>query len=47
MQGWERRAGAATANRLVGLHMDADSCEGFAGKKRAPFLSPTFHKHPR
>ena len=47
MQGWERRADAATANRLVGLHMDAESFAGFAGKKRARFLSPTFHKHPR
>src|SRR6266446_8299329 len=47
MQGWERRADAATANRLVGLQLDAESFAGFAGKKRAPFLSPAFHKHPR
>jgi len=47
MQGWERRADAATANRLVGLHMDAEGVAGFAGKKRATFLCPTFHKHPR
>jgi len=47
MQGWGRRADAATANRLVGLHMDTEGFAGFAGKKRAPFLGPTFHRHPR